>query len=138
MRAALLALVAIAGCAVGLGPLPAEVDALVDYLERRNLQLTPVDVAYDRAFETVDPDAHVVTYGVTPTTQPARRRPAAALMDVYLFASEAALERGLDGLRRLHSRGQIYVDERTVLYVRGDEPDLTVALGRRFGPPLDA
>ena len=136
---AALALLALAGCVFGRAPLPSDVQDLVDYLEARNLRLVPAEVAYDRAFETVDAEAHVVTYSVT-ATQPRSqdRRLAGALLDVYQFDSEAALTAGLAGLRRIHARGDLYVRGTTVLYVRGDAPDLAVALGRRFGVPIPA
>ena len=126
----------LAGCRLGLGPLPPEVDDLADYLAGQNLQLAVDDVAYDRAFDSVDPDAHVVTYRVTAGQPQSRGSRPPALIDVYRFRTEADAEAGLAGLRRIHDRGELYVDGALVLYVRGDAPDLRLALGRRYGAPL--
>ena len=132
MRAlAVSACLLLAGCQLGLGPLPAEVQALSDYLVARNLRLTPDATAYDRAFDSVDPDAHVVSYRVT-APQPGPR-PEVALVDVYRFGGEAARERGVAGLRRIHDRGRLYGDGRLVLHVRGSAPQLDLLLGRRYG-----
>lgn len=128
----------LSGCVFGLGPLPPEVDDLSDYLRRQNLRLVPAEVAYDRAFERIDPDAHVVTYEVTvagPTSSPHRR---GAYIDVFWFASEDATEAGVAGLRRVHGAGSIYVDGRLVVYLRGETPGLQFALERRFGTPRAA
>jgi hypothetical protein len=127
---------ALAGCRLGLGPLPPEVDGLVDYLSERNLQLAVDDVAYDRAFDAVDPEAHVVTYRVTALQPRALSSGPPALIDVYPLQTPAEVEAGIAGLRRLHDRGELYTDGTLVLYVRGDAPDLALALGRRYGVPL--
>jgi len=127
---------ALAGCRLGLGPLPPEVDDLVDYLSERNLQLAVDDVAYDRAFDAVDPEAHVVTYRVTALHPRALSSGPPALIDVYRFQTAAEVEAGIAGLRRLHDRGELYTGGALVLYVRGDAPDLALALGRRYGVPL--
>ena len=128
----------VAGCAVGLGPLPAEVEDLVDYLERRSFRLTPDATAYDTAFERVDPEAHVVSFRVRAAGLTLeRQRSAGAILDVYRFGSAAKAESGIAGLRRIHSRGDLYVEGTTVVHVRGREPDLDLALVRRYGTPLD-
>ena len=138
LRTLVLALAALAGCTLGLGPLPADVEALADDLERRGLRLTPYDAAYDRAFDSVDAGAHVVTYEVTALD--AERTPGSrgALLDVYRFRSDAAVERGLEGLRRIHATGELYRDGRVVVHARGDAPGLRLALGRRYGAPVQA
>lgn len=133
---ALAAVSALAGCRLGLGPLPPEVDGLVGYLSERNLQLAVDDVAYDRAFDSVDPDAHVVTYRVTALQPPSGRYQPPAHVDVYRFATAAGAEAGIAGLRRIHDRGRLYADGTLVLYVRGSVPDLDPALGRRYGAPI--
>lgn len=136
MRLSPLMLLLVVGCRLGLGPLPPEVDDLADYLSERNLQLAVDDVTYDRAFDTVDPDAHVVTYRVTAIQPRSRTYRPPALIDVYRFQTEADAETGIAGLRRIHDRGELYTDGTLVLYVRGDAPDLALALGRRYGTPV--
>lgn len=137
MRAvSLLAFVALSGCVFGLGPLPAEVEDLSEYLERRSFRLVPSNVSYDRAFENVVPDAHAVTYEVTLVDPPPGS--GRAFLDVFRFASEADVEGAVAGLRRIHGTGDIYVDGPLVVYVRGGIPDLEIALVRRFGTPLTA
>ena len=133
---AAVGLTALAGCRLGLGPLPPEVDGLVDYLSRRNLQLAVDDIAYDRAFDRVAPDAHVVTYRVAALQPPAGTYQPPAHIDVYRFPSGADAEAGIVGLRRIHDRGRLYRDGALVLYVRGSAPDLYLALDRRYGTAI--
>ena len=124
-----------AGCATS-GPLPAAVDGLIESLEQRGLQLLPYDIGYDRAFDRVDPEAHVATYLVRGVEPPTRRR-TAAVLDLYQFETEAAAGAAVPELRHIHAAGTLYVDGRLVALARGDTPGLQLALRRRFGAPRD-
>lgn len=136
MRLLPLALCAAAACvAVGCattGPLPPAVDGLVGELERRGLQLLPYDVGYDRAFDRVDPGAHVATYAAGGIEPPTQRR-TYAVLSVFQLSADADAPR----LRRVYPAGDLYVDGRLAVLVTGETPGLDLALWRRFGPPVD-
>ena len=125
----------LAGCATAVA-LPAPAADLVRTLEGRGLQLQPYDVGYDRAFDRVDSLAHVGTYLVRGVEPPTRRR-TAAVLDVYLFETDAGARAAVFELRRIHEVGALYVDGPLVALSRGQTPGLELALRRRFGPPLD-
>lgn len=130
-----LAACAAVGCAT-TGPLPAAASGLVEELEQRGLQLVPYDVGYDRAFDRVDPEAHVVTYAVGGIEPPTKRR-TAAVLSVFQFATDAQAEADLGRLRRTYPTDDLYVDGRLAVLVTGTTPGLDLALRRRFGPPVD-
>ena len=127
--------VALAGCATS-GPLPAPVQDLVGVLEGRGLQLTPCNVCNGQAFERVDSTALVASYTVRGIEPPTRRR-TLAVLDAYVFETEAHARAGLPLLRHIHPVGRIYADGPLVAVTQGATPGLELAMRRRFGPPVD-
>ena len=132
-----LPLLLLAGCVTfGRGPLPAEVEGVVDYLEARNFRLVPDRVAYDQAFERVDSTAHVMTFEVSAVEPPPRRFRRPAFIDVYQFQTDAATATGVRALLLRHCRGDVYADGPLVVCARGDVADLELVLLNRFGSPV--